>query len=515
MMQFFRNRTKRSGRWAIIFVATIMACSLLGIGSPTVGSADASSGQARAAGASAPAFVLCPGTPEQCFTDVTSTNTFFAFANRIFKQGLVSGFPCGGAGEPCDTDNRPYYRPSAGVTRGQMAKFIDNARNQPGININVPSGAVPVQVNNSADVAFAASSVSSTAVLADSEHGVAIVATSPFNTAILATGGGPNTSAIEAVSSGEAAIVAQNDHGSGFGIDASSEDNYGVRARGDNVVAGGIEGLSQNGTGVRGASEGDASSDGIFGTDGNGTGVDGLSVNGSGVLGESNHANGVHGIGNSQFGNGVFGESSGANGHGVAGAASGGIDSSGIFGSGTNGSLAGYFSGNVAVNGTCCASAEGTYRIDDPTDPANKTLNQAAVESPDMMDIYSGNISTDANGDATITMPSWFQASTGDFRYQLTPIGQFAQAMVSSQLANNRFSIKTDKPGVLVSWQVTGIRQDAYANAHPITVEQNKPAGQQGKYLYPTEAGQPASSGVDYDTQQRIQQNRSTAPSKP
>jgi hypothetical protein len=78
--------------------------------------------------------------------------------------------------------------------------------------------------------------------------------------------------------------------------------------------------------------------------------------------------------------------------------------------------------------------------------------------------------------------------------------------MVSSEIKDNQFSIKTDKPNVKVSWQVTGIRQDPYANAHRIPVEENKPADEKGKYLYPTEYGQPESKGVFYEQRQRIEQ---------
>ena len=35
-----------------------------------------------------------------------------------------------------------------------------------------------------------------------------------------------------------------------------------------------------------------------------------------------------------------------------------------------------------------------------------------------------------------------------------------------------------------VSWQVTGIRQDAFANANRIPVEEDKPARERGKYLH-------------------------------
>src|SRR5437762_3481420 len=69
----------------------------------------------------------------QCFADVLPGNVFYDFVNRIFQQDLVTGYPCGGPGEPCDPEGRPYYRPINNVTRQQMAKFIDNARHDPGI----------------------------------------------------------------------------------------------------------------------------------------------------------------------------------------------------------------------------------------------------------------------------------------------------------------------------------------------------------------------------------------------
>jgi hypothetical protein len=115
-----------------------------------------------------------------------------------------------------------------------------------------------------------------------------------------------------------------------------------------------------------------------------------------------------------------------------------------------------------------------------------------------MMNIYNGNVTTDVNGEATVTMPAWFQALNVDFRYQLTIMGdQFAQARVSSKMRDNHFSIKTDKPNIEVSWQVTGIRHDAYAEAHRIPVEENKPANERGYYLQPEVYGQPGSKAIE------------------
>jgi hypothetical protein len=67
----------------------------------------------------------------------------------------------------------------------------------------------------------------------------------------------------------------------------------------------------------------------------------------------------------------------------------------------------------------------------------------------------------------------------------LTVIGQFAQAIVQQEIQHNRFTIKTSKPSVKVSWQVTGIRHDAYADAYRIPVEAEKPPQQQGHLSLP------------------------------
>jgi hypothetical protein len=95
-----------------------------------------------------------------------------------------------------------------------------------------------------------------------------------------------------------------------------------------------------------------------------------------------------------------------------------------------------------------------------------------------------------------VVLPVYFEALNRDFRYQLTVIGQFAQAIVASKVSKNQFVIRTSKPGVEVSWQVTGIRQDAYANADRIPVEEEKPANERGFYLHPEAFGQPASKNV-------------------
>src|SRR5262249_26624368 len=159
--------------------------------------------------------------------------------------------------------------------------------------------------------------------------------------------------------------------------------------------------------------------------------------------------------------------------------------------------LAGSFYGDVTVNGNL-SKGGGSFKIDHPLDPANKYLYHSFVESPDMMNVYNGNVTTDANGEATVTLPDYFEALNRDFRYQLTVIGQFAQAIVASKVNGNRFSTKTDQPGVEVSWQVTGIRQDAYANKHRIPVEEAKPEGERGYYLHPQVFDQPEEKSLEW-----------------
>jgi len=204
---------------------------------------------------------------------------------------------------------------------------------------------------------------------------------------------------------------------------------------------------------------------------------DDSSVGGFGITGFTNVGTAIQGIGNSNNSIGVIGVDGSAGGFG-------------IFGYGISGySWAGWFQGDVNVTGNLSKSG-GSFKIDDPVDPANKYLYHSFVESPDMKDMYDGTATTDASGNATIQLPKWFQALNRSFRYQLTPIGQFAQAIVATEVENNQFTIKTDKPYVKVSWQVTGTRHDAWANAHRIPVEVEKPKEERGYYIHPELFGQ-------------------------
>jgi hypothetical protein len=73
----------------------------------------------------------------QQFQDVPIGSTFYVYIYRLVHRGYISGYPCGGPGEPCvPPDNLPYFRPNAYATRGQISKIVSNAA---GFN-DTPSG---------------------------------------------------------------------------------------------------------------------------------------------------------------------------------------------------------------------------------------------------------------------------------------------------------------------------------------------------------------------------------------
>jgi hypothetical protein len=112
-----------------------------------------------------------------------------------------------------------------------------------------------------------------------------------------------------------------------------------------------------------------------------------------------------------------------------------------------------------------------------------------------MKNVYDGNVTTDGKGFATVQLPRWFEALNKDFRYQLTSLSGLQEVAVAREIQHNRFTIQSEKPHSKVSWQVTGVRHDPYANAHRIQVVVPKEGGAEGTYLHPQLYGQPPSKG--------------------
>jgi hypothetical protein len=130
-----------------------------------------------------------------------------------------------------------------------------------------------------------------------------------------------------------------------------------------------------------------------------------------------------------------------------------------------------------------------------------------------MKNIYDGVVLTDGKGYATVALPEWFETLNRDFRYQLTVLDEtdssaFAQAKVVRKMAGNQFAIRTSRPHVEVSWQITGIRRDPFANANRIPVEEDKRATERGRYLHPEAWGLSQELGIDYQREHATHERR-------
>jgi hypothetical protein len=253
-----------------------------------------------------------------------------------------------------------------------------------------------------------------------------------------------------------------------------------------------VRGLSERGGyGVIGRSVGYGYSNskiGVLGESDSGVGVEGFSSNGVGMWGSSYSGLAVIGYGVIGF---------------------------------THSGYAAYLGGNVVITGNL-QKGGGSFKIDHPLDPANKYLHHSFVESPDMKNVYDGMVALDNKGEAEIELPDWFGALNKDFRYQLTAMGapgpnlyiaeeisdtstttNYSSDSSSSNQNNNNnsndssnFKIAGGTSGMKVSWQVTGIRKDPWANANRIRVEEDKPAKERGYYIYPDLYGQPEEKGI-------------------
>ena len=131
-----------------------------------------------------------------------------------------------------------------------------------------------------------------------------------------------------------------------------------------------------------------------------------------------------------------------------------------------------------------------------------------------MKNVYDGVVVLDRKGKAEIELPNWFGALNKDFRYQLTAIGSpgpnlyiaekiseattsnYGSKSSSNNNNNSRFKIAGGTSGMKVSWQVTGIRKDSWANANRIQVEEEKPDKERGYYLHPELYRQPEDKGI-------------------
>lgn len=148
--------------------------------------------------------------------------------------------------------------------------------------------------------------------------------------------------------------------------------------------------------------------------------------------------------------------------------------------------------GNSYTQGNVTASGSKQFVIDHPLDPANKVLTHICIESPEAFNLYQGLVTLDANGEAWVELPEYYDALNKDSRYQLTCVGGWAQVYIAEEVKNNRFRIAGGVPGMKVSWQVTGTRNDPWMRDNKPAVERLKKGEEAGTYFYPAGYGQPA-----------------------
>ena len=315
------------------------------------------------------------------------------------------------------------------------------------------------------------------------------------------------STAVAGIASGGIGVWGQSDRR--IGVRAlttrTSGMNYGVYST--TASADGLAGYFENtngdspfnGTALRAISEGSAADL----LDAGASDAAGEFVGRTGLIGVSTpqaaSGYGVVGVAVASGGNGVVGRGGERGVFGIGATGVHGTGGIGVYGDGDTYGV--YSDGDAFVDGDlnvegAITKGSGTFKIDHPLDPANKYLSHSFVESPDMMNIYNGNVTTDANGVAVVELPDYFEALNRDARYQLTVIGLPVLAYIAEKISANRFTIRTEEPNVEVSWQVTGIRQDAYAAAHPIIVEEEKAMVDRGRYLHPEEHGQPADLAI-------------------
>jgi hypothetical protein len=383
-------------------------------------------------------------------------------------------------------------------TAGKIAKFtgantvgnsiITESNSKIGIGIATPSSKLTVQGSATNPMILGNNTGSGAGVQGMSSGGFGVIGKSS-RTGVQGISTGSVGNGVWGSSTSDTGVFGSTS--TGKGVFGNATGSGGVGVFGQSSGGNGVEGSSPGGTAVYGngilgvSGQGNNGGSGVYGNSSTGVGVYGQSGNNDAVYGTSSSGTGVHGKG-SGFGMVAEGVSYGIAAYG----------SVGIYAAPTAGNtIAGLFGGNVQINGNLTKSG-GSFKIDHPLDPANKYLYHSFVESPDMKNIYDGTVTLDEKGEAVVPMPDYFSALNQDFRYQLTAVGAPAPNLfVAEKVKDNHFKIAGGKPGMEVSWQVTGIRHDAYARDHRIAVEEDK-GNERGFYIYPAGFGQPNEKAI-------------------
>jgi hypothetical protein len=301
--------------------------------------------------------------------------------------------------------------------------------------------------------------------------------------------------------------------GSVYGVQGRSSSTSGVGVFGEATATTGsvygVQGRASSTSGVGVFGEATAASGNTYGIVGRAS-----STSGVGVLGEatattgntygglfqnpSSSGIGVYGYAQATTGTnfGVVGRSESPSGRGVVGVAEASTGTNyGVLGR-TNSSANGW---GVYAGGRLGASGTKSFQIDHPLRPETHFLNHFCIEAPEPYNLYRGTVTLDAQGEAWVQLPDYFEAINRDASYHLTPIGAAMPNLhVAVEIQGNRFKIAGGAPFKKVSWEVKAVRNDPWVQQYGYQTEQEKPKEYQGLYLHPELYGQPKERGIFY-----------------
>lgn len=367
---------------------------------------------------------------------------------------------------------------------GSYTDDIDDADNDPTNEyqtLTMSGQTLMISNGNSVTLAAGANTLDQAYDQGGAGAGRAIVADAG---AVQISSGVPNSIVLDLDNTSTGVCIAAENSGAGSTfstVQAITNSNSNLAS----AVVGNTDGLAWGVSGQVGASA--TAGAGVYGSNlrtNGGIGVRGVGFNGT--VGETNYVAGfgIYGENFDQIGTG--------NGIGVAGKGYWGVVGEDRY----LGTIAGAY--GVFSNGTLGSSGAKTFQIDHPDDPENLYLRHFSVESNEVLNYYRGNATFDANGEAEVVLPGYFEGINRDFSYQLTPVGSYMPLFVKEKVQGNRFVIGGGAAGMEVSWTLVAERNDPYFQQNPdqrkVVIEKRE--GEKGKYLMPALYGEDAEKGI-------------------
>ncbi|MFP4459449.1 MAG: hypothetical protein ACLFSQ_07670 [Candidatus Zixiibacteriota bacterium] len=160
--------------------------------------------------------------------------------------------------------------------------------------------------------------------------------------------------------------------------------------------------------------------------------------------------------------------------------------------------------GNVSITGNLTVSGSiskggGSFLIDHPDDPENKTLRHNFVESPENLCVYRGEVELDESGEAKVEMPDYYKSLVDESGATVhpTPVGR--PFMVGYEWEQDRLSfVLYGDPGRKVSYIIYADRDDPVIHHIERPVVEEKPDQEKGYLINPDAYGYPKEKGYNF-----------------